>query len=97
MVELYTPLEIVGKLAYLIENERKTQGLQQKELANRADVALPTYRDFIYKHKISLGGLVKILIALRMFENIQGLLRQRDIRTLDEIRNESKLPSRIVK
>jgi len=97
MIELNTPLEIIGKLSQLIENERKIQRLQQKELASMADVPLPTYSDFIYKHKISFEGLLKILIALKMYDNIYGLLKQRDIRTLDEIRNEPKLPSRIVK
>lgn len=97
MIELNTPLEIIAKLALLIENERKLQGLQQKELAHKAGVPLPTYSDFIYKSKISLAGLIKLVVALRMFDNLQGLLKQREIRTLDEIKNEIKLPSRIVK
>lgn len=97
MIELNTPLEIIAKLALLIENERKLQGLQQKEIADKAGVPLPTYRDFIYKNKISLVGLIKLVVALRMFDNLQGLLKQREIRTLDEMKNEIKLPSRIVK
>lgn len=97
MIELNTPLEIVGKVAILIENERKMQKLQQKELANMADVPLPTYKKFIHHQKISFEALLKILIALKMYDNIYGLLKQRDIRTLDEIKNETKLPSRIVK
>ncbi|MEA2099348.1 MAG: hypothetical protein U9P72_04375 [Campylobacterota bacterium] len=97
MIELSTPIEIIQNLVISIENERKFQKLQQKELALRADVPLPTYKDFIYKNKISLESLLKILIALRLFDNISSLLKTREIRTLDEIKNENSLPKRINK
>jgi predicted transcriptional regulator len=97
MLELNTPSEIVEKMVLHIENERKLQKLQQKELALKADIPLPTYKDFIYKKRISFENLIKLLIALRLFQNIKGLLHEREIRTLDEIRNEKQLPKRVVK
>ncbi|MDD5157809.1 helix-turn-helix domain-containing protein [Sulfurimonas sp.] len=97
MIELATPQEIIVNLSSLIENERRMQNLQQKELALKADVPLPSYRDFIYKKRISLESLIKILIALRLFDNISGLLKQREYKTLDEIKKEDLLLKRIVK
>ena len=97
MLELYTPLEIIGKLSDLIENERKTQRLQQKELAKKADIPLPTYKQFIYKKKISLENLIKLLIVLKLFDNIKGLLKQKEYTTLDEIKAGNILPKRINK
>ena len=95
MIELYTPLEIIDKLSSLIENERKSQRLQQKELAQRADIPLPTYKQFIYQKKISLENLIKLLMVLRLFDNINGLLKQKEYKTLDEIKTNDTLPKRI--
>jgi predicted transcriptional regulator len=95
MIELYTPLEIIDKLSGLIENERKSQRLQQKELAQRADIPLPTYKQFIYQKKISLENLIKLLMVLRLFDNINGLLKQKEYKTLDEIKTNDTLPKRI--
>ena len=97
MIELSTPIEIIEQLTLIIENERKIQKLQQKELALKADVPLPTYKDFLYKQKISLESLLKLLIALRLFDNITGLLKRREIITLNELRDEHKLPKRVYK
>ena len=97
MLELSTPIEIIEQLTLVIEDERKIQNLQQKELALRADVPLPTYKDFIYKQKISFESLLKLLIALRLFDNITGLLKKRTILSLSELKNENKLPKRIDK
>lgn len=97
MIELSTPLEIIKKAVELIENERKTQKLQQKELALKADIPLPTYKQFIYSHKISFENLIKLFMALRLFENLNGLLKTKEHKTLDEIKNADSLPKRIVK
>jgi len=97
MIELSTPNELIEQTILLIENNRKEQKLQQKELANRANIPLPTYKDFIYKKRISFENLLKLLIALRLFENIAGLLKEKKLITLSDIKNKNKLPKRIVK
>ena len=97
MIELYTPLEIIEKAVQIIETETKVQKLQQKELALKADIPFPTYKDFIYKKRASLENILKLFIALRLFDNLNGLLKQREIKSLEEIKNETKLPKRIVK
>ena len=97
MVELYTPLEIIQKSVELIETERKVQKLQQKELAQIADIPLPTYKQFIYSYKISFENLIKLFIALRLFENLNCFLKTREYKTLDEIKRKDKLPKRIDK
>lgn len=97
MLELNTPNEIVEKVVVLIERERKLQKLQQKELALKADIPLPTYKDFMYKKRISFENLIKLLIALRLFENLKGLLYEREVKSLEELKSENKLPKRIVK
>ena len=97
MIELSTPIELIEKTIELIENERKVQKLQQKELALKADIPFPTYKDFVYKKRVSLENILKLFIALRLFDNLNGLLKQREIKSLEEIKNESKLPKRIVK
>lgn len=95
MIELSTPLEIIQQTAKLIEKERKFQRLQQKELAKKADIPLPTYKQFVYSYKISFENLIKLFIALRMFENLSGLLKERECQTLDELKQKDNLPKRI--
>ncbi|MCT7433488.1 helix-turn-helix domain-containing protein [Aliarcobacter cryaerophilus] len=97
MVELYTPLEIIEKAVQIIETERKVQKLQQKELALKANVPLPTYKQFIYSYKISLENIIKLFIALRLFDNLNGLLKNKEYKTLNEIKQKDKLPKRINK
>lgn len=97
MILFDTPQEIIQKLSKLIETERKKQAMQQKELALKADVPLPTYRDFLYKHKISLEALLKLLIALRLFENIESLLKTKKVLSLEDIKRNDNLPKRIDK
>jgi predicted transcriptional regulator len=97
MIELHTPIEIIKKAVDLVETTRKTQKLQQKELAQMADIPLPTYKQFIYSHKISFENLIKLFMALKMFDNLNGLLKSREYKTLDEIKNRDKLPKRIYK
>ena len=55
MIELSTPIELIEKTIELVENERKVQKLQQKELALKADIPFPTYKDFIYKKRASFS------------------------------------------
>lgn len=93
MIELNTPLEIIEKIGKAIENERKHQRIKQKDLASKADVAFATYKKFLYKQKISLESLIKILIALKMFDNLNGLAKQSELKSLKDIRE--KLPKRI--
>jgi len=97
MIELATPLEIIQKAVSLIENERKIQKLQQKELALKADIPLPTYKQFIYSHKISFENLIKLFMALRLFDNLNSLLKAKEHKTLDDIKHKDSLPKRIVK
>ena len=97
MIELHTPKSIIATLAKNIEKERKRQNLQQKELSARASIPLPTYKNFIYHHKISLENLLKVLFALKMHENINGLIKEREYKTIEEIKKKSDLPQRIRK
>jgi transcriptional regulator with XRE-family HTH domain len=97
MVEFLTPIEMIEKMVLVIEDQRLLQNLQQKELAKKSGIALPTYKDFIYKKRISFENLLKLLIALNLFDKIESLLKKDELKTLSEIKDEKKLPKRIVK
>jgi len=97
MIELQTPNSMIRELIEIIEKERKFQGIQQKELAEKASIPLPTYKGFIYTQKTSLDNLFKILFALKMFDNMSGLMKKRGFGSIDEIKNKNKIPQRIRK
>jgi hypothetical protein len=97
MYELYTPKEIISKMVEIIEKERRAQFLQQKDLSNIASIPLPTYKEFVYNKKISFENLIKLLFALKLFTNLQGLLYENNYSSIEEIKQKDTLPKRIRK
>jgi len=95
MYALSTPKELIVKLSTLIEKERRVQTMKQNELASRAGIPLPTYKQFLYQKKISLENLFKLLFALKLHNNIAGLLQEKEYSTLDDLKNKDTLPKRI--
>ena len=91
-----TPKELIEKLSKRIEDERKLQKLSQQALSTKADMPLPTYKAFLYHQKLSLESLFKLLFALKMTENIEGLLTQRTHQSLADLK-EDTLPKRVRK
>ena len=96
MYLLKTPKEVIKDLATRIEEERKVQKLSQQMLSTKADIPLPTYKAFLYHQKLSVESLIKLLFALRMHDNIEGLLKQRTHQTLADLK-EDTLPKRVRK
>jgi ribosome-binding protein aMBF1 (putative translation factor) len=97
MYELYTPKEIIKEMVEVVERERRSQNLQQKTLAQKASIPLPTYREFVYNHKISLENLLKLMFALKLFKNIEGMLHKKSYESIKEIKQKDNLPKRIRK
>jgi len=95
MYTLSTPKELILKLSTLIEKERRAQAMKQNELATRAGIPLPTYKQFLYQDKISLENLFKLLFALKLHDNITGLLQKKEYSTLDDLKNKDTIPKRI--
>jgi len=91
-----TPKELTQQLSNTIEKERLSQRLSQKELASKADIPLPTYKSFIYHQKLSLESLFKLLFALKMHDNIEGLLKEKTQQSLADLKADN-LPKRIRK
>ncbi len=97
MYELHTPKEIILKMVEIVEKERRAQSLQQKELSNITSIPLPTYREFVYNKKISFENLIKLLFALKLFNNLNGLLHEKSYSSIEEVKQQDRLPKRIRK
>jgi hypothetical protein len=97
MYELYTPKEVISKMVEIIEKERRAQSLQQKDLSNITSIPLPTYREFVYNKKISFENLIKLLFALKLSTNLDGLLYENSYSSIEEIKQKDTLPKRIRK
>ena len=80
---------MIKDLATRIEEERKVQKLSQRMLSTKADIPLPTYKAFLYHQKLSVESLIKLLFALRMHDNIEGLLKQRTHQTLADLKEDT--------
>lgn len=64
MLTLKTPTELAAELADRVRAARLARGWTQAELAERTQVALPTYRLFERTGRISLERLITITSAL---------------------------------
>lgn len=98
LTELKTPFEIIDELVENIENRRKHQKIRQKDLAQMSGVSLSSYQKFLYDKTISLTSLIKIMYALDMMKNLDGLVKKEKPLTLDDIRAKQKqkaLPQRV--
>jgi len=93
---LHTPKELIVMLAKRIEEERLSQNLSQLTLSAKADIPLPTYKSFLYHQKLSVENMFKLLFALKMQDNIEGLLSAKRGKTLADLK-ENTLPKRIRK
>jgi len=97
MIEFMTPYDIMAKFVDNIEKQRIRKNMTQADLYKKAGLSASGYGKFIKNKRASFENILKLFIALRLFDNLNGLLKQREIKSLEEIKNESKLPKRIVK
>jgi transcriptional regulator with XRE-family HTH domain len=86
MLQLYTEKEMVSRLVAMFEKERIAQNLTQKELAELSGIPLPTYRSFVKHGKLSVENMFKLLFVLQLDEKGENLIKERAIKTLEEIR-----------
>lgn len=90
MIELMTPYEIMANFVELIEKERIRQGLRQSDLYKAAGMSSTAYANFLKKKTTSFDNVVKLMYALNMTSNLEGLLTSEKYTSIDEIRLEKK-------
>lgn len=93
MTELKTPSEIIETLVDTIEKQRIKKKIKQVELCKDAEVPLSTYQNFIYKKKINLPALIKVMYTLQMWDNLQGLISYEELSSIDEMKRIQKTKS----
>ncbi len=94
MLQLYTESEMLSRLVAMFEKERISQNITQKELALLSGIPLPTYRSFVKHGKLSVEKLFKLLFVLQLDEKSEKLVEQREVKTLDDIRQNAVVQAR---
>lgn len=79
--------EISHELAGRCRDLRLEQNLSQKELADRAGIALQTYRRFEQEGRISLERFIGVVQTLNRIPELEGILHPSPIEDLDQIEN----------
>ena len=74
-MDLYTFEDLQLELCDKLHDERKRQGLTQKEMSERSGVPLATYKRIEQMGEGSIRNLMKILIALKRSDEIDKLLQ----------------------
>ena len=94
MLQLYTESEMLSRLVAMFEKERISQNITQKELALLSGIPLPTYRSFVKHGKLSVENMFKLLFVLQLDEKSEKLVEQREVKTLDDIRQNAVVQAR---
>jgi hypothetical protein len=94
MLQLYTEQEMISRLSDMFEQERIFQNITQKELSELSGIPLPTYRSFVKHGKLSVENMFKLLFVLGLDEKSEGLVQQREFKTLEDIRQRAALQKR---
>lgn len=90
MIEYKTPYEIISDFVDLIEKERIRQDLRQQDLYKASGMSSTAYANFLKKKTTSFENVIKLMYALNMTANIEGLLRSEKYTSIDEIRQVKK-------
>lgn len=94
MLQLYTEEEMISRLSDMFEQERIAQNITQKELAELSGIPLPTYRSFVKHGKLSVENMFKLLFVLQLDEKSENLVQQRELKTLEDIRQRAAVQRR---
>ena len=93
-IELQTPLEIRRALARRVKALRLERGWTQQEVAERAGLALATYRIFERSGRISLDRLLKLALIFEARSGFDQLFAPKPVRSLAELEQRVERPSR---
>jgi transcriptional regulator with XRE-family HTH domain len=97
MLSLKTDTEAVAELVEKCRELRLRQNMSQHEVAERAGIALRTYRRFEQEGQISLERFVAVVRALKRMPELERLLEPppvADLRELDNRRPQRKRAGR---
>lgn len=93
-IELQTPREMVRLLAQRVKALRLERGWTQRELAERAGLALDTYRRFERTGRISLERLLKLAVILDARSGIDQLFVPPPARSLADLERQAATQAR---
>lgn len=84
-LELQTPRDLARVLAHRIKGLRLDRGWTQQELAERAGLALATYRRFERTGQISLERLLRLAVVLDARAGFDQLFVRSPVQSLAEL------------
>jgi transcriptional regulator with XRE-family HTH domain len=93
-IELQTPRDVARSLAHRVKTLRLDRGWTQQEIAERAGLALATYRRFERTGRISLERLLKIAAILDARAGFDQLFALPSARSLAELEERTEQPKR---
>jgi len=92
--ELQSPRETAQALAQRVKALRLVRGWTQQEVAERAGLALPTYRVFERSGRISLDRLLRLALVLDARAGFDQLFAPGPAGSLAELENRTARPTR---
>lgn len=90
MLPLMSISELQLYLAESVKKERIAQRLTQKELAEKADIPLSTYRRLEQKGEGSIKDLIKIMVSLGRINDLSQLFVPAEVSPLEAYEKQTK-------
>jgi len=87
MEKMTTSLQLIQSLGQRLERHRLMQNISQAELAATAGIGERTLRRMESGQGGSLDSLVRVLIALKLDENLSLLVPDHQVRPMERIRS----------
>ena len=84
--------ELLMTLADNVKSRRLERNLTQKDLSQKLNICLPTYRKFEQTGNLSLKNFIKIAIFFEETQNIKNLFTQTRYQSIEEVLEASKPP-----
>ncbi len=82
--------EITQDIANRIRRIRKTRKISRKSLAVQSGVSYASLRRFETTGDISLASLVKIALALGLYDDLDALFAKREYRSIEDVINDQE-------
>ena len=90
-LQFYTYFEKQKQIAERFSRLRKQQKLSREKISNLSGVPYETIRRFERDGEISLSSLVKLCLAMQLYDDIDNLFKERkNYKTIEDVMNDEQ-------
>ncbi len=90
----FNPAAIARNMAERMKRQRLLLNFTQEVLSKKSGVSLGSIKRFENQHKISLGNLLQLALALNVSEGFNNLFPENNYQSIDDLMRRKKIKNR---